>query len=73
MTANGSSHVDFSISVSDHLPIFNSFAIDSVLIKNDEKKRKWEFKCDRKKINPVIYKAELDTTLDKIKIPFQLL
>ena len=73
MTANGSSHVDFSISVSDHLLITNSFVIDSVLFKKDEKRRKWDFKCDWKKINDAIYKAELDATLDKIKIPFQLL
>ena len=33
VTANDSSHVDFSISVSDHLPISHSFVIDNVLFK----------------------------------------
>ena len=73
VAANGSSHVDFNISVSDHLVISNSFVIDSVLFKKDEMRRKWEFKCDWKKIYTVINKVELDTILDKIKIPFQLL
>jgi hypothetical protein len=70
LTANGSSHVDFSISVSDQLPISNSFVIDSVLFKKDDKKRKRKFKFDWNKINVAVYKAELDATLDKIKIPF---
>ena len=73
MTVNDSTHIDCSISVSDHLPISNTFVIDSFLFKKDENKWKWNFQCDWKKINTVVYKAELDAMIDAIMIPFKLL
>ncbi|XP_065574920.1 uncharacterized protein LOC136036545 [Artemia franciscana] len=61
----GPSHVDISVSASDHFPLINSVEIVLAL----RPQRKWYTKSDWRKVNQMIYHIVLDDILNKIKTP----
>lgn len=71
--ACGNSHVDLSVSASDHFPIINTFRVIPASPNPPTNEKKWKIKTNWSKIDLATYHYVLDEILTKIKVPFQLL